>query len=268
MLAPGSDLATVGVLPPTLRFEDRTAGERNRARNMTRPIPGREIRGLIQVAGVIDRKEAEMLLAEGVMWLGFPLRLAVHREDLDETEAAAIIRDLPLGAHGVLITYLDRAADIVSLCDRLGSDAVQIHGDIPTPELARLRQLRPKWFLFKSLVLGRHPLSRLFGLLDEFSDLVDAFITDTFDPETGACGATGKTHDWSLSQALVEASPRPVILAGGLHPGNVAEAIIRVRPAGVDAHTGLENSTGRKDRDRVRRFVEEAHRGFLCLEEG
>ena len=88
------------------------------------------------------------------------------------------------------------------------------------------------------------------------------FITDTFDPATGASGATGKTHDWTVSRKLVELSPKPVILAGGLNPSNVYEAIRIVRPAGVDVHTGVEDSSGRKSRSLIEAFVNEAARGF------
>ena len=91
---------------------------------------------------------------------------------------------------------------------------------------------------------------------------MDAFITDSFDPDTGAIGATGKVHDWQVSARLVDLSPRPVILAGGLNPDNVRNAIIQVRPAGVDVHTGIEGSDGRKRRDLVERFVAEAQAGF------
>ena len=107
----------------------------------------------------------------------------------------------------------------------------------------------------KSLVVGRTPLSDLEADVERLSPFVDAFIADTFDPATGASGATGRTHDWSVSRRLVELSRRPVILAGGLTPDNVAEAI---RPAGVDSHTGVEDSAGRKDREKVSRFVAEA----------
>jgi phosphoribosylanthranilate isomerase len=99
-------------------------------------------------------------------------------------------------------------------------------------------------------------------MVRELAELVDAFITDTFDPATGASGATGKTHDWQISRRLVEISPQPVILAGGLTPDNVREAILAVQPAGVDCHTGVEDASGRKDADKVRRFVAEARAGF------
>ena len=68
--------------------------------------------------------------------------------------------------------------------------------------------------------------------------MVDAFITDTFDPDTGASGATGKTHDWEVSQRIVEHSPLPVILAGGLGAGNVKEAIMQVKPGWSGVPTG------------------------------
>ena len=94
------------------------------------------------------------------------------------------------------------------------------------------------------------------------SGYVDAFITDTFDPVTGASGATGKTHDWEISRRIVEHSRHPVILAGGLTPENVGDAIRLVRPAGVDVHTGVEDDQGRKDRRRVEAFVTRARDAF------
>ena len=86
----------------------------------------------------------------------------------------------------------------------------------------------------------------------------DGFLTDTYVPGTGAAGAIGRTHDWALSRRLVELSPRPLILAGGLTPANVREAVAVVQPAGVDAHTGVEDASGRKDRAKLLAFVAEA----------
>lgn len=96
---------------------------------------------------------------------------------------------------------------------------------------------------------------------------MDAFITDTYDPLTGASGATGKIHNWDVSRRIVEASQRPVILAGGLNPENVRDAILYVKPAGVDVHTGVEGPDGRKDEVLVKAFVSEAESAFaLCRE--
>ena len=218
--------------------------------------------GIVQIAGVIDAAEAAMLVRAGVDALGFPFRLAVHREDLTEADAAAIVRALPPPCAAVLISYLDRAAAISALCRELGVRAVQLHGEVALAELRALRGLDPALTIWKSLVVRPGGGDELAAAAAAYRPYVDAFLTDTYDPATGATGATGKTHDWSVSRRLVEIAGRPVILAGGLNPGNVAAAIHAVRPAGVDSHTGVEGADGRKDERLVRAFVETARAAF------
>ena len=89
------------------------------------------MRNLIQVAGIADSSEAELVVSAGADWLGFLLRLPVHEEDIPDEYAARIIRSLRPPHKGVLITYLDTADAIIHLCSVLGTDHVQIHGDIP-----------------------------------------------------------------------------------------------------------------------------------------
>jgi phosphoribosylanthranilate isomerase len=218
--------------------------------------------GLVQIAGVLDVEEGRMLLEEGADRLGFPMGLAVHPEEIEPDQAREIVRRLSLGRRGILITYLETAVEILDLCRAVGLRGVQLHEEIRLTEISRLRAADPELFIMKSLVVRESNASQLLDLLRAYQPFVDAFITDTYDPETSACGATGKTHDWDVSRRLVERSCRPVILAGGLMPGNVREAIARACPAGVDAHTGLEGSDGRKGRSLVRGFINEARRGF------
>jgi len=218
--------------------------------------------GCVQICGVIDAAEAQCLVDCGVRYIGFPLRLPVHREDLGEAEAAAIIAGLPPAVHAVLITYLDRADAIAAFCATLGVRIVQLHGEIATTELERLRTAQPGLAIIKSLVVGLHTAAALEAQVAAAAPWVDAFITDTFDPASGASGATGRVHDWAVSRRLVEISPRPVILAGGLTPDNVGVAIHAVRPAGVDCHTGVEAVSGRKSGVRVRRFLAAADQAF------
>lgn len=202
-----------------------------------------------------------MLVECGVDFLGFPLRINVHDEDISEEGAGKIIRSLLPPHFGVLITYLSTARDITSLCETLGASIVQLHGQVAPAELVRIREARPLLRVIKSIVI-REGAELPTGVIDMMGDFVDAFILDTFDPATGASGATGKTHDWQLSRRIVEYSPHPVILAGGLTPENVGTAIRQVRPAGVDVHTGVENADGRKDRGRVQAFVARAREAF------
>ena len=90
----------------------------------------------------------------------------------------------------------------------------------------------------------------------------DALLLDTRTADR--LGGTGRTHDWSVSARIVAAAaPVPVYLAGGLRPENVVEAVERVRPAGVDANSGVEDANGRKDLERMRAFVGRARAGLL-----
>jgi phosphoribosylanthranilate isomerase len=196
------------------------------------------------------------------------LRLPVNKEDLSEAEAAAIIRAIQPPSYGVAITYQSAAEDIAEFMDYLGASIVQLHGDIGSLELAKLKRLRPHLTVVKSLVIGKPQQEQLVDTVRRLSAFVDAYITDTFDPVTGASGATGKLHDWRVSRRLVELATRPVILAGGLTPENVREAIRFVAPAGVDAHTGVEDAAGHKDPAKVRRFAAEARAGFGLLRRG
>lgn len=217
---------------------------------------------VVQVAGVIDRDEAQLLIDSGVRYLGFPLRLPVNAEDLSEADAAALIAGLPDDVYAVLITYLDEAEAVLAFCRELGVGVVQLHGPIATGELEKIKVAQPSLQIIKSLVVRDGNMDELERTIAETAPYVDAYITDTFDPKSGAEGATGLTHDWGIDRRLVELSPKPVILAGGLNADNVAEAIRQVRPAGVDVHTGIEGPDGRKDAQLTRRFVEAAREAF------
>ncbi|MFE2458099.1 phosphoribosylanthranilate isomerase [Streptomyces sp. NPDC059402] len=220
------------------------------------------MKGLIQVAGIIDQAEADMIVEEGADWLGFALRLPAKNEDLSEQDAASIVKAIQPDNRGVVITYLTDATEIKEFCAELGVTAIQLHGDVAPGELRRLRAIAPDLYVLKSLVVKPDNIDELTGIVDGAAEWVDMFITDSFNPKTGAKGATGLLHDWDVSAELVRISPRPLMMAGGLRPENVADAIRAVRPAAVDAHTGLEDATGRKDRVKVRTFVQEARKAF------
>jgi phosphoribosylanthranilate isomerase len=220
---------------------------------------------IIQVAGIIDSEEAKMLMDLGVEYLGFPLRLPVNKEDLSEEEAAEVIKKINPPHKAVLITYLDNADEIIEFCDKLNVKVVQLHGKIEIEQLKLLKTLRSDIEVIKSLVVHGNNFSELEAIINALSPWIDLYITDTYDPSTGASGATGKTHDWNISRMLIEISPKPVILAGGLNPSNVKEAILTTNPAGVDVHTGIESGNGRKDRDLTLKFIEESREAFKEL---
>ena len=216
----------------------------------------------IQVAGVIDQQEADMLTECGVNYLGFPLRLPVNKEDLTEDEAKSIIQKLNPSNFGIIISYSSTADEAIELCNKIGTKIIQLHGFIHIDELKLIKTRAPELQIIKSLVVRNDNVDELSEQLTSIQEYIDAFITDTFDPTTGASGATGKTHDWEISKSFVELSSKPVILAGGLNPDNVYEAILKVKPMGVDVHTGVENISGRKDKLLVEKFISKANKAF------
>jgi phosphoribosylanthranilate isomerase len=209
-----------------------------------------------QIAGISaldDALAAERACADA---LGFTVRLptGVH-DDLTEAKARGIIAALPPFIATVAITYVDTARAAVELCRYLGVTALQLHGPFPTHELPLIRAALPHLKLIRAVhVTGPEALQQARAL----ERRVDALILDTYDASTGRHGATGKTHDWTISRRIVEQVRTPVILAGGLTPDNVVDAIRTVRPWAVDVHTGVEDAEGRRDPAKLRLFIERA----------
>jgi len=85
---------------------------------------------------------------------------------------------------------------------------------------------------------------------------VDAILLDSRTPDR--IGGTGVTHDWTISREIVRRCPIPVVLAGGLTPENVAEAIAAVRPYGVDVNSGVDGKDGHKEASKVAQFIQRA----------
>ncbi|MBX3023415.1 phosphoribosylanthranilate isomerase [bacterium] len=210
----------------------------------------------VQIAGVSSLEEAIAAADAGGDALGFTLRLptGVH-DELTEPKARGIIAALPPFVATVAITYVETPRQAVELCRYLGVTTLQLHGAFPTHEIPVLRVGLPHLKIIRAVhVTGPEARAQARALARQ----VDALILDTYDPATGRHGATGKTHDWRISRDIVAEVPVPVILAGGLTPDNVADAIAAVRPWGVDVHTGVENPDGSRNLDRIRAFVRAA----------
>ena len=220
------------------------------------------MKNIIQIAGIIDKEEAELLIKSGVNYLGFPLRLPVNKEDLPEDYAAEIISGFPKNVNSLLITYLNNAEEIKTFASKLGVNIVQLHGQIELSELQKLKFFCPELKVIKSLIVRTDNIKSLENEIELYSEFVDYFITDSFDPKTGAAGATGKTHNWEISKLLAEFSPKPVIAAGGLNAENVYDAIKFIKPFGVDSHTGVEDENGKKSAEKIKSFVSEAKKAF------
>jgi phosphoribosylanthranilate isomerase len=218
----------------------------------------------IQIAGVSSLAEALFCREVGIDAVGFTLELPHGPHDgLTTDRAASIIRRLPKGLLPVIITYVSTAQSARRLIADTGGRAIQFHGGISESELRIFRDLCPQVkTIGRVTVTGEESMQAA----EVFKPpLRDAIILDSLDPTTGKIGATGRTHDWSTSARIVRAASVPVILAGGLNPDNVREAILTVKPHGVDAHTGVEDADGTRNLDKTKAFAVEALAAFTVL---
>lgn len=193
--------------------------------------------------------------------LGFTLELptGVH-DSLTRERARRIISQLPAGIIPVVVTYIGSGLEAAALAREVGAAAVQFHGDIPDEEVVLFRRELPHVRTVARVTVTGETSVALAAALQP--SLWDAVILDSLDPATGHIGATGLTHDWSISAKIVEVVQIPVILAGGLTPDNVAQAIAAVHPQGVDVHTGIENPDGSRNFGKIARFTRVALESF------
>jgi phosphoribosylanthranilate isomerase len=207
----------------------------------------------IQIAGVSSADEALRLVALGVDGLGFTLRLpsGIH-DGLTEAMARAIIARVPPFVGTVAITYITAADEAIEFCRDLGVNTLQLHAPVADGVMTAIKRALPGLKVIKSVnVINTDSVAAALHAAQE----ADALILDTYDPSTGRHGATGKTHDWRISRAIVAQCPKPVLLAGGLNPDNVAAAIHAVQPWGVDVHTGIENPDGTRNWQKIAAFL-------------
>lgn len=193
----------------------------------------------VKVCGVATSGDVDAAVRAGADAVG----LVLARSPRQITPETA--RSLASGAdcETVLVTVDARPAEILDLVSFIGCSAVQLHGDRAQAAGAAARKAGLTVFRPRH-VTGPIDLS---DIPDDQTPLLD----------TGGQalhGGTGETFDWELTEGI----ERRFVLAGGLGPSNVADAIERVRPWGVDASSGLESAPGVKDHDAITRYVQEA----------
>jgi phosphoribosylanthranilate isomerase len=203
---------------------------------------------------------ADALLAAeaGANALGFVLAPSKRRVTVDEV--AAIVRLLPAGVEKIGVFVDATAEEILAAVRTAGLTGVQLHFDAPLDFSADLRrQLGAEKKLLRVVHFSSGALSP--EALAKLTDpSVDAVLVDS--RSTTAVGGTGETFDWiAASQTLFRAAHErgvKLVVAGGLEPGSVAEAICVLSPWGVDVASGVEAAPGKKDPARVKAFVAQA----------
>lgn len=205
----------------------------------------------VKICGITNAADRDAVVAAGAHALGFIVDVTVDTpREIDRDRAADLVRGVPPLVSTVLVTMPDAVQPAARLQERVDADAIQVHRGLAPEYVAGLRERADA-----RVVAVVDPDA---DDVDAYADAADALLVDT--PTASGGGGTGRTHDWDRTASLVESVDAPVILAGGLTPENVGEAVERVAPFGVDAASGVETRGGEKDHDAVRAFVRAATR--------
>jgi len=203
----------------------------------------------VKICGITNLADAKAALDLGADALGFNFYEKSVR-NIAPADAYNITRALPekIEAAGVFVNWSPNA--VIALARAVDLDTVQLHGDEPP---ATARAVAKYFDVTKALRVGKG--FRL-ASLRPFQSSVRAFLFDA--AKSGEYGGTGQRTDWAIARRA--AKTHRIILAGGLTPENVAEAILTVRPYVVDVASGVESRPGKKDRAKLRAFFSEVSR--------
>jgi len=207
----------------------------------------------IKICCIQSLAEAELAMALGVRALGLVAEMPSGPGVIPETLIAEIAAALPAGVLSILLSAERDPEAVIRQQRRCRCDGIQLCDRLPPAAYARLRAELPGILLIQSIqVTGPESVAEARRLAGS----VDALLLDSGrrSPGRTELGGTGRTHDWALSRSIRETAGRPVLLAGGLNPANVAAAILRVRPHGVDVCTGVRSARG-LDRGKLEAFL-------------
>jgi phosphoribosylanthranilate isomerase len=212
------------------------------------------MRTRVKICCIATAEEAAMAIDAGADLLGLVGPMPSGPGPIQLTTAAAIAAGVPPGIATVL---LSSATDLHELAGeiRLVRPAVLQLVDAIEPSVLEALRLEAGATRLVQVLHVRD--ASVVAMARDLAPLVDGFLLDSGRPDAAIkeLGGTGRTHDWSLSRAVVEAVDRPVFLAGGLGPANIARAIAEVRPFGVDLCSGIR-SDGRLDRGLLTTFMQ------------
>jgi len=206
----------------------------------------------VKICGITRKEDLDAAVAAGADAVGFVVGVASSPRNIALEKAEKLIRQVPPFVKSVLVT-VPKSVDEFEIYEQLNPDAIQIHGE----NLHAAASIRLKFPNTLLIVAVNANLTNALDVVSKASKIFDAVLLDSF--ADGRYGGTGIVHDWELSKRAKQAiHPKPLILAGGLNPENVAEAVRTVEPYAVDVSSGVERQPGVKDHKKIIKFIKNA----------
>jgi len=212
----------------------------------------------IKICCISSLDESAMVVAQGIDAIGLVGPMPSGPGIIDDTLISEIVATVPPPISTFLLTSETQADAIVYHARRCRTDTLQFVDQVGKDAFPIIRASLPSRRLVQVIhVEGEESIRAA----TEAAKHVDAILLDSGRPsaEVKELGGTGRIHDWEISRKIVEATPCPVFLAGGLKPDNIADAIRAVRPFGVDLCTGVRTD-GSLDPEKLQAFVSEVAR--------
>ncbi len=207
----------------------------------------------VKICGITREEDLAFAVAAGADAVGFLVGVPSSPRNLTLERAEMLLRQVPIFVDSVVVTAPQNIKGLVEICEELKPTAIQIHGK-KNFDASEIRERIKDTHLIKTIYVKASSLNET--VIEDLKTF-DAVLLDSF--TKGQYGGTGRVHDWTLSRQIKEAvAPLPVILAGGLKPENVKEAILTVQPYAVDVASGVELRPAVKDHEKIRAFVENA----------
>ncbi len=206
----------------------------------------------VKICGITRKEDLLAAAASGADALGFVVGVPNSPRNISLETAAKLIKQVPGYLLSVLVTVPASLSDLKTYA-RMNPDALQIHGEA-LPYGNVIREILPNTFLIRAV--NAKPNQKLNDAC-RASKMFDAVLVDSY--SEGKQGGTGTIHDWALSKRVKQMIyPKPLILAGGLTPENVREAVRTVEPFAVDVSSGVEQHPGIKNHEKMTRFIKNA----------
>jgi len=206
----------------------------------------------VKICGLTDPADVRAAIEAGADAVGVISSVTVDTpREVDRGTAAELVAEVPPFVTATLVTMPENADHAVDLIRTVRPDAIQLHGQFSAEDIG---YIRAETGIKVIPAVDYTDTDRA----HELDTAADAILVDST-REDGA-GGTGETHDWEATAELAETLTVPVVLAGGLTPENVAEAVRVAAPFAVDVASGVERTAGRKDHTALATFVQNAGR--------
>ena len=207
----------------------------------------------VKICCIASEAEAAMAVRMGASAVGLVSRMPSGPGPIPESRIRDIARTVPAGVATFLLTCETTAKPIIAQQRYTGANTLQLVDDVAPAVYAALRAALPGIKIVQVIhVRDESALAQS----REVSPLVDAILLDSGNPSLSIkeLGGTGRAHDWAVSRKIRDAVEVPIYLAGGLNPGNVAQAVAQVQPFGVDVCSGLRTD-GHLDAEKLEHFM-------------